>query len=135
MDNEPVEKVKSDINGIINKIKAKFPNTNIVISSLLPRRDRKMEVSQLNDFLLDLCDTTRKLTFMNNITITDRMLVDRKHLDEEGFRRLLSNIRFTIFGKVPIFKKNRRNFDQDTKGNHFSNRSYNNYANSNDRGF
>ena len=119
IDHDPCEKVRSDMDNVINKMKAKFPNTNIVISSLLPRRDRKMEVSQINDYLLDLCDSTRKLTFMNNITITDRMVVDRKHLDDDGFRRLLSNIRFTLFGKIPLFKK-RRNFNQDDRVRSFN---------------
>lgn len=114
LDHDNTEKVKSDMENVINRLKAKFPNSNIVVSSLLPRMDRKPEILQINEFLHDLCDSTRRLTFMDNRMITEEMLVDRKHLNNDGFRILLGNIRFMLFGKIPIFKKI-RNLGRDSR--------------------
>ena len=75
-------------------LKAKFQCV-IVISSILPRNDKKTEVAELNEYLFD---GTRKLYFMNNQDINETMLVDRKRLNENGFLKLLGCIRFTIFG-------------------------------------
>ena len=31
------------------------------------------------------------------------MLTDEKHIDDDGFKTLLANIRYTIFGKIPRY--------------------------------
>ena len=41
---------------------------------------------------------------MENIAITENMLADRKHLNDEGFKKLLANIRYNLFGKIPTFR-------------------------------
>ena len=85
----------------IKKVKDMFPNTRIIISSLLPRKEgiHNRSVRNLNDFLYGVCCTTDNIFFMRNMNIKRYMLVDQKHISEEGFYRLMNNIRFTISNK------------------------------------
>ena len=49
------------------------------------------------------------------------MLSDKKHLDFTGFRTLLANIRFTLFGKLPkSFSHHRRNERGNQNDNSFN---------------
>ena len=115
LDHDKVETVSFSMSKIIDMLKAKFKCV-VVISSILPRKDRKNEVATLNEYLLDLCDGTKKLSFMSNQEINESMLVDRKHLNENGFIKLLGSIRYTIFGKIPSFRK-KRSYRQEEYGN------------------
>ena len=104
LDHDSVDTVSYQISDIIDLLKNKFKCT-VVVSSILPRQDKRNEVAKLNEYLLDLCDGTKKLTFMHNLEIYESMLVDKKHINDDGFMKLLGNIRFTIFGKVPTFRR------------------------------
>ena len=64
----------------------------------------KNEVLQVNNYLYELCDGLRNVKLMENIAVTDNMLLDKKHLNNEGFRKLLANIRHNLFGKIPTFR-------------------------------
>ena len=87
------------------KIRACCPSSEIIISSLLPRKEIKFKdtITTINDFLRGCCAAEPKLKFMFNNNITHFMLEDKKHINREGFTILLSNIRFTIFGKMPNY--------------------------------
>ena len=75
-----------------------FPGAEIIISSLLPRKEElhNRTVTNLNDFLYGICCSTNKVRFMRNINVKRYMLVDNKQFSKEGSFRLLSNIRFTL---------------------------------------
>ena len=90
---------------------------------------KKNEVLQVNNYLYELCDGLRNVKLMENIAITDNMLRDKKHLNNEGFRKLLANIRYNLFGKIPTFRPkkpvksqyynqqlNRNGYDQGSRG-------------------
>lgn len=124
LEHEEVESVTYNLSDVIDKVKQKFDNAKIVISSLLPRRDKQSEVALVNDYLSTLCDVTKLVKLMENVTITEDMLHidDKKHVNDIGFKILLANIRYNIFGKLPKFRKNpkyaRRNgfFDRVQNG-------------------
>ena len=73
----------------------------------------------------------KKLTFMDTREINELMLADRKHLNEVGFLKLLGCIRFTIFGKIPTFRKKRLNRKEEygnypaQYSNTYNNKQYN----------
>ena len=86
----------------IHKLKEMFPGARIILSSLLPRKTTYHNgvVLKLNDFLHGVSCSTGNVYFMRNLNIKRYMLVDEKHINEEGFNQLVNNLRFTIFGKI-----------------------------------
>ena len=94
---------------LLMKLRDLFPNAKIVISALLPRGEGQLRptVQYVNDFLYGVCCSDSQLTFMRNFNIHRHQLVDRKHLNDEAFLILLSNIRYTLFGKIPRYKRRR----------------------------
>ena len=92
---------------LLDKIRICCPTSKIIISSLLPREEVffKQVVSNINDFLRGCCTVDTSLQFMFSNNIYRHMLMDKKHLNREGFSVLLSNIRFTIFNKTPNFRR------------------------------
>ena len=92
---------------IIEELHNRFPSTKIFTSSLLPRGDLfvKNNVQYVNDFLSGVCSGAPFLIFIRNNNISRHYLPDNKHVDEFGFKILLSNIRFTLFGKVPYLRR------------------------------
>ena len=67
----------------------------------------KGKVKIINDILENYCDITPKLKFTRIEQICDKMLSDRKHLNVDVVFKLLANIRYSLFGKLP--KGPRRN--------------------------
>ena len=67
---------------------------------------------------------------MENVTITEDMLRigDRKHVNDIGFKILLANIRYNIFGKLPKFRKN-PTYGQNARRDGFLDRVQNGYRN------
>ena len=92
---------------LLDRIRICCPTSKIIISSLLPREEVffKQVVSNINDFLRGCCTVDTSLKFMFSNNIYRHMLMDKKHLNREGFSVLLSNIRFTIFNKTPNFRR------------------------------
>ena len=90
----------------MESLKNKFPHAKIVVSSILPRKETLVNdiIPNLNDFLLGCCSIDMKMSFMNNVNVKRYMLYDNKHVNFNGFRILLSNIRYTLFGKYPSTK-------------------------------
>ena len=97
----------------MDKLWSKFPTTEIIISSLLPRKETNLHhvIQYFNDFLYGVCYWHPLLSFMRNTNIVRHMLVDNptdtKHIKYEAFLILLSNIRNTLFGKIPYIRRSR----------------------------
>ena len=89
------------------RLRNKFPETKIYISSLLPRKESYLNklIKDFNDFLQGICSTAYNLKFVRNMNIRRDMLVDNKHINDEGFFALLSNIRYKMFDKTPFLIK------------------------------
>ena len=112
-DTHYIEHSPRDINntytGIIGVIRKEFKIMNdfnhpdIVVSSIFPRRDHMDRVNSLNKALLLLGQEVTGVRYLNNSNLDMSMLKpnDRKHLDFNGFRTLLANIRYVLFGKLP----------------------------------
>ena len=79
-----------------------FNHPYIVVSSILPPRDHMDRVNSLNKALLLLEQEVTGVRILNNTTLAISMLKPnvRKHLDFNGFRKLLANIRYILFGKL-----------------------------------
>ena len=88
---------------VILKLREVFPNCRVVISSILPRKENEFNqiIQGLNDYMSGCCVGGFKITFMFNVNIYKSMLRDKKHVNREGFITILSNIRYTLFGKIP----------------------------------
>ena len=115
-------------------MKTKFENPEITISSILPRRDDRGKVKIFNGVLENFCDTTPKVKFMKNEQIDDTMLSDTKHLNVDGFFKLLANIRYSIFGKFPkaVKKKpfvNDSRYPHNPRNQTFRNNDYGDFNN------
>ena len=95
-----------DYADVIFKLKTLCPNSKIIVLSLLPRKEipLKITITSINDFLLGVCCNTKKLQFMKNVNIKQYMLVDKKHVDDNGFKTLLSNIRLPSLERTPRYK-------------------------------
>ena len=101
-----IEQMEMDYVNTIFKLKEIFPSSKIIISSILPRKEVSFRstVTSLNDFLYGVCSSGDNMEFMRNINIKRFMLTDKKHVNEDGFKMLLSNIRFKVFGKTHNFR-------------------------------
>ena len=84
-------------------LRTSFPLTKIMLSSILPRWETilKAPIQSLNDFLYGVCCTMPNVSFMRNLNISRNSLVDNKHINENSFWTLLSNVRYTVFSKFP----------------------------------
>ena len=115
-------------------MKTKFDNPEITVSSILPRRDDRGKVKLFNEVLENFCDTTPKVKFMKNEQINDTMLRDTKHLNVDGFFKLLANIRYSIFGKFPkaVKKKplvNDSMYPDNPRNQRFGSNAYGDFSN------
>ena len=126
LDQSSVDDVTFKISDAIDKLRNKFKGTKIVVSTLLPRRDNKMDdVNKVNEYLYNLCDGLKNVKLMENIAITQNMLVDTKHLNDVGFKLLLANIRYNLFGKLPRFRaRNLNTPGRNTQRNNQINRRH-----------
>ena len=91
-------------------LEEKFPTTEIIISSLLPRKEGSVNrlVRQFNDFLDGISSTALNVRYMRNHNVARSMLTGQRHINEKGFSILLSNIRFTLFNNAPKSMKSRK---------------------------
>ena len=96
------DKIEDAFIKVFIKIREIFPHTKIIISSILPRVEMHLYsmARNLNDFLAGCC-SSGVMKYSNNINIRRDMLRDKKHINEVGFKLMLSNIRSTLFGKIP----------------------------------
>ena len=128
------EVLSTEFDKAILLIKTKFNNPEIIVSSILPRKDQKDKIKTLNNILENYCDVTPKLKFMRNDQIEDTMLSDRKHLNIDGFFKLLANIRYALFGKLPKGPRRKNTYSSNQRYNHHRNRVGDQYgANNGDR--
>ena len=105
LDHEDVDSVSYHLSNVIDKVKQNFKEAKIVISSILPRRDKNNEIERLNKFLANVCDVARRVKFMENLEINEEMLQDRKHLNDLGFKNYYPIYDITFSVKCPSSAK------------------------------
>ena len=85
---------------LIDLTAQKFPNTKIIISSLLVRNDKfDATRSELNNKLSHL-RSYANVHIVNNEHITNDMLHDRKHIKKRKVGLLVSNIKDCVFNRI-----------------------------------
>ena len=100
---EDALKIIGDIEEVIKIAREKFPESRIILSTLLPRKERKLDtvIAQLNDFIIQLPKRYLNISIMNNSMISKYELEDKKHLNRRGFYVFITNLKFTMFGILP----------------------------------
>ena len=106
----------SDIEVSVHSIHSKFPSATIFISSLIQRKDNKCEteINKTNLFISSLTTKNSYVKIMDNSKILPHMLYDEKHLNRNGFKIFLGNIRFVLFNMIPhvYIMKNYNGYNQ-----------------------
>ena len=102
--------VTHNIDILFDTLVKKFPDSIVCISSVLPRKrfdPLTREVRVLNRHLEEKCGGLAKFSFMdNNENISNNLLRDCVHLNDAGVQRLVSNIKFYLFGQIEFPKGN-----------------------------
>ena len=99
-------------------LKRKFPKAEITMCSIIPRKNDEMveEIRLVNEFL----HGSKKrlgISLIDLGAVHHTMCYDRKHLNHDGVRILISAARFTFTGVFPGEPSQKNNRDQnDTRG-------------------
>ena len=97
-----LDEIKSNFTELFDLIDAKFPETDIYLSELFIRRERKVrgDVKALNEFLKATCSSRNRYYLIQHSYNIDSYnhLRDNRHLNMAGFYNFLSNIRLHMFG-------------------------------------
>ena len=79
------------------------------MSSIFTRKSKTDKLNKpirdVNSFLENFCDTTAKMTLIDNSNIGYEDMFDPKHIDNIGLEKFLWNIRHTVLGEVPESKE------------------------------
>ena len=114
--------IVTEIEKIIGQTKEKHPNSRIIISSLLPRKDDlNQEIPIINEEIGNMIKTKSNTSFVNHRNIdTNTDLQDKKHLNEKGFKKFAKALKATYFNTTPKRRTARRSDVTTTlpNGNH-----------------
>ena len=95
-------KVLKSMTETIDKVRERFPEARIYVSSFLPRNDNLHDMAMdVNKLLAEVIDDLKRVSYIDNINISKANLFDRLHLDTQGFYKFLWNLRFGMFGLLP----------------------------------
>ena len=102
-----VEEMCSRVREVLENLEAVIDEEvgEVYVSSILPRADKMNIVDELNKELRGIVKQFPYVKFVEQRNIVGSMLRDKKHLNRDGFRSLLANIRFALFGKLPRFSE------------------------------
>ena len=105
LDESVIEQVKV-ITTIISK---KHPESKIIISTLLPRKDYlDIRVKRINQSLEKSLTASPNISIVKHDNIQVENLYDKKHLNEIGVKRFALNLKRAYFGHSPPKAKNLR---------------------------
>jgi hypothetical protein len=106
-------KICSDTLKIIDQIKVKYPECQIILSSLLPRMDNQQpRINLLNQKIKEKCTNKTNVLHVNHSGVFAyyQHFYDRKHLNEFGIRVFAKNLKAAFFqvtgDSTGIFKTN-----------------------------
>ena len=94
-----------------------FPNSEITMCTIIPRKNDELkdDIRMVNEFLLGSKRRLR-ITLLDLGAVHSSMCYDRKHINHDGLRILISAARFTFTGVFPgDVSQNQGNRD---RGNH-----------------
>ena len=128
------EEMKKRLLACLNKLKSINPEADIFLSTILPRVDFKNNVAAMNTIINKLSRSIPGIILVDHHNINADMLTDKKHVNREGFRQLLANIRFALFGKLPKYQAK---YTEYRKRQHNRDQKYEkyNYSRYDERGY
>ena len=106
LDHDNIDKIIKKYDYLVKLIHSTSPESLVYISSILKRKDKLLieETMEINQRLSKMTETIR-FHFLNHTNVNDALMFDTKHLNRNGFRTLLTNIRYVLFGFLPTFNK------------------------------
>ena len=103
IDRDDLLKLKKAYRAMAGDIAERFPDARLYLSSIFGRLTREDplndKVSEMNQFIFDMCDGTKGVTYIcnNNIDYVD--MYDEKHINTVGHHTFVNNIKHTVFGE------------------------------------
>ena len=103
IDNEATDITAEKYRKLFSGIQSRSPNSTIYISSILKRKDNSLlvETTQANSNLVEMSKNIKGHFINHNINIETSQMYDPKHLNRFGFRTLMTNIRYVLYGFLP----------------------------------
>ena len=90
---------------MFDETRRRFPEARVFVSSIFNRKSKTDKlnnpIKKMNSILENICDTTPRMTLLDNSNIGHDNMYDPKHIDDVGLDIFLWNIRHTILGEVP----------------------------------
>ena len=103
-DNNDPERVKEEIEENLRDLKKNFPQADIFISKIIPRKSPIYGecIEEINKFITACCRKFDMTVF--KYKIDESMLVDEKHIDKKGLHILLGALKYVLFDIIPQVK-------------------------------
>ena len=110
VDHGSADEIADKFGRTLTLIREKMPETRILVSRILRRKRSdhplKETIQSLNDKLVTICDNhSRTLSFSNDNV---NKFYDDKHVDSDGFRVLVGNFKFVLFGIMPAMPRRQK---------------------------
>ena len=84
--------MESRLIATLNKVKGINQDADIFVSTILPRQDYKNHVVTMNSVIRKICKSIPGVKLVDNQNIAENTLIDRKHINRDGFRQLLAKV-------------------------------------------
>ena len=105
LEHSPLKDIEQEMDALTFAINVAFPNAKILVSAVLARRDLIDKREATNQLFEQLCAKyPNVMQFVAQQNLAHPSVLrdsDSKHLHGGGFGRMLSNIRFALFGLIP----------------------------------
>ncbi|KAJ8360504.1 hypothetical protein SKAU_G00170290 [Synaphobranchus kaupii] len=102
------EKVAESLKKVAEKAHRLFPQANIAISTLLPRRDYPGGlINKINQSITSDCATLPNVTIIHHPALSCDHLYDLVHLDQEGVRLFAKDLREALYRDLPTLQPRR----------------------------
>ena len=107
-----VEQLTTNFRILFDEARRRFPDARIFVSTIFTRKSRtdrlNRPIKEMNSILENICDSTPKMTLVDNSNIGHTDMYDPKHIDNVGLDTFLWNIRHTVLGEAPRGQQTRR---------------------------
>jgi hypothetical protein len=100
LDNSEDSKVILDLLKIIDQFKAKYPECQIILSSILPRMDnRQARISKINQKIKEECLKKPNVHFVSHTSVfaSYQHFYDSKHLNDYGIKIFAKNLKTAFY--------------------------------------
>jgi uncharacterized protein YdhG (YjbR/CyaY superfamily) len=120
-------KVCSDLLKIIDQIKAKYPECQIILSSLLPRMDNQQpRINKINQNIKEECSKKSNVHFVshNSVFASHQHFYDSKHLNDYGIKIFAKDLKTAFYyvrnGSVKMSEEQKQKETRNQNGRNYS---------------